>query len=79
MIVTDIQMPGLNGLELSSKIKEFAEEKQFETSIIVCSADISGLKEIDYKVFGIDYVMSKPLRTEKFKDILGKILRSRDK
>jgi len=71
LIITDINMPKLNGLDMISKIKEHNED----ISILV----ISAYSEIEYLMESIkiqvdDYLL-KPIQTTTFVSVISKILK----
>lgn len=69
LIITDINMPNLNGLEMAQKIKEFNQE----VPILILSAH----NESDYFLqgiqIGIEGYLLKPLEMEQFIVVLDKI------
>ncbi len=57
IMILDIVMPGMNGLQVCKKIKK--EEKTKDTAVIIVSGDINEIeKGFDY---GADDCISKPL------------------
>jgi len=72
LIVTDINMPVLDGLEMAKKIREITKD----IPIVILSAYNSEeflLKSID---IGIDGYLFKPLNMENLKRVLGRIARN---
>lgn len=69
LIVTDINMPKLNGMNLIKKLEE--DDKLSNIGVIVISsrsksADINELTQL-----GVNYVLPKPLKPEKLIEIFG--------
>lgn len=71
IIITDIRMPGIDGLTLIERIQEFLPETKF---II-----ISGYKEFDYAVRAIRYGVSdyllKPIQKQQLNDTVRQLCR----
>jgi two-component system response regulator YesN len=74
MILTDVRMPGLNGLDLIQKIKE-------ETPDISCVI-ISGYQEFDYVKralqFGVEDYLLKPVKKEDINRVVDGIIRKKE-
>lgn len=69
LIISDIRMPGMNGLEMLQKMRE----KGFDTGVIF----ISGYSEFEYaqqalKLHAMDYVL-KPVDVENFLQVLQNV------
>ena len=58
VVVTDINMPGMNGLELISKLRESANYK--DTPILCLTTEIDPATLADAKARGAQEVVSKP-------------------
>ncbi len=75
ILITDIRMPGLNGLELSEKIRELG----LKTEIIL----LSGYAEFEYARtalrFGIRNYLLKPVSQENLNEVLGELVAEKDK
>ena len=72
IILTDISMPHMNGVEMASRIKE----KNCEQPIIVLSAHNEGDYLIDLINIGVDGFLLKPIQTEMLVKILGQSCRA---
>ena len=74
LILMDENMPNMNGIEATKKIREIEREKDLDHTIIVAltANALTGDKE-RFILAGMDYYLSKPLDIEKFKEILRKI------
>ena len=71
LVITDFQMPGMNGLELASTIK-----RQYPSMIVVLmtGTDRSYLEE-KQELKDIDLFVPKPFRISTFVDMVGAILK----
>lgn len=72
LILMDIQLPGLNGLDLSRRLKEDPRTK--EIPIIAMTA--YAMKGDEEKVFqaGCSGYIQKPIDTRKFSQVVGDVL-----
>ncbi len=57
VIITDHHMPGMNGLELVSRIRELP----FEGKIIVFSSELSQSVDAAYRRLKVDHILPKPI------------------
>lgn len=69
IVITDINMPKMNGLELSKKIKESNPNQM----IIVLSAHNDEKIDQTIKEIGIDYQLIKPISLDKLLEIISLI------
>ena len=73
ILLTDIRMPGMDGLELSRKAKEL----DGDISIVI----ISGHKQFDYAYgaikYGVEDFLIKPINRAELNDVLSRICRKR--
>lgn len=66
VLLLDIQLPGMSGLELAEKIKGMSEKENYTLPIIAVSA-FSSKKDIDrYNEIGLADFISKPMNIETF-------------
>ena len=73
LILLDQMMPGMNGVEVMKKLKE---DKNFNTPIVVLTADaVKGQKE-KYLSEGYDDYMSKPIDRQELSRVLKKFLKN---
>ena len=70
IVVTDIEMPKMTGLEMSSKIKKINPEQ----NIIIISAYSDSTRFIESILIGIDGYIIKPINFEQMNNILHKIV-----
>lgn len=66
LVITDYRMPGMNGAELSEKIKMINPQ----IPIIMVSGFASHFSEEDAKALGIDMFVRKPLLTRDFAQLV---------
>lgn len=69
LIIMDLYMPKMDGFEASKRIKALSKD----TPIIVISTTLIGEEELKRDI-GIDYLLSKPLNVNKFKDFIHMLL-----
>ena len=69
LVIMDLYMPKMDGFEASKRIKLLSKE----TPIIVISTTLIGEEDLK-KDIGIDYLLSKPLNVNKFKDFIHMLL-----
>lgn len=70
LVITDIQMPKINGLQMSQKIKQINEEQ----IILVISAYSDSDKLVDFIKIGIDGYILKPVDYDQLNEMLYKTL-----
>jgi CheY-like chemotaxis protein len=69
LVIMDLYMPKMDGFEASKRIKALSKD----TPIIVISTTLIGEEELKRDI-GIDYLLSKPLNVNKFKDFIHMLL-----
>ena len=63
LIVTDIQMPKMDGIELIRRIREFENDQNLPRKpIVVLSADASDKQHSEVLALGADHYITKPVR-----------------
>jgi len=70
IVITDIEMPKMTGLEMSSEIKKIDPEQ----NIIIISAYSDSTRFIESILIGIDGYIIKPINFEQMNNILNKIV-----
>ena len=71
VIISDIVMPGMNGLEMAKAIREFLPE----TKIFLISGQASVLSLVDYGPIPIDFVLlPKPVHPDNLLRCIGDCL-----
>lgn len=71
MVLTDIEMPGMDGIQLTKKIRAHSDDKKAQTPIIAITGHISPESHQHYISSGIDDYLIKPYKE---KELLEKIL-----
>lgn len=72
IILSDVNMPNMDGLTMSSKIKQDAKLKSIP--IVVISTELGGDMKAKGKEIGVTAWMSKPANPEKLLEVVGKIM-----
>ena len=62
IILADVDMPGLNGFELSTKIKESPETNDIK--VLLLASDFEGFDEQRYQTCGANNHISKPFKSD---------------
>ena len=70
LIITDISMPGLSGLELLSRVKQ----QRPQTRVIIITAYGSSDKEEEARQLGADRYVEKPFDLKELRQIVTKML-----
>lgn len=71
MVLTDIEMPGMNGVELTKKIRSNPDEEKCRTPIIAITGQISPESHQNYISSGLNDYLVKPYKES---ELLEKIL-----
>ena len=69
VVVTDLQMPNMNGAELIAKIKELNPQQ----AIVVVTAYREGKEYEKAQGLGVDYILKKPFSLQAFVDVLKEL------
>lgn len=72
LIITDMMMPDMNGLELIEKLQSHPDGRPAYT-ILVTAYDVPGLKETARRL-KVDETIIKPVRPERICQIVGRVL-----
>ena len=73
LIITDLRMPGLNGIELAKRIRQLNSKIKI---FLMTAFDISDLENnSDYKAAGIDTIMQKPVHLSNLREIINTVLK----
>ncbi|MDY0131150.1 MAG: HEAT repeat domain-containing protein [Desulforegulaceae bacterium] len=81
LLITDLNMPEINGLELTKKAREFYRPEELPIIMVTTQSDFIGqttknrLDSKKIKESGINIVINKPFRDEDLKDALDKLLK----
>jgi CheY-like chemotaxis protein len=68
LLITDLRMPGMNGIELANKIR--AVNKTIKVFLVTAFANEDLENRQDFKAAKIDRIIQKPLRFSKLKEII---------
>lgn len=72
MIFMDINMPVLNGIDATIKIREYEKEQEIPAvTIVALTASVFESDKIIYKQSGMQHVLSKPIIKKELLDILN--------
>ena len=68
IVITDLRMPGMNGIELANKIREL---NSFVKIFLITAFDIADIQDNEsYKQARIDKIVQKPLKLSLLKKII---------
>ncbi|PAB59661.1 response regulator [Anaeromicrobium sediminis] len=70
LIITDISMPGLNGLDMAKEIKKFNEDCKF---IIITGYDDFNYAKESFKINAFDFIL-KPIDEDELEDSIKKVI-----
>jgi two-component system, cell cycle response regulator DivK len=73
LVLTDVQMPGVGGLELTQQLK--ADPKRRHIKVVVFTAYAMKSDEQRALAAGCDAWLSKPIDTDKLLKVLAEVLR----
>lgn len=74
LIITDMRMPGMSGIELAKKIREFNNKVKI---FLITAFDISEMRNnSDYKVARIDNIIQKPVHLSDLREMLNNSLKN---
>lgn len=74
IILTDLNMPGMNGIEMVEKCKEISPD----TEIIMITGDGSATKAMEATKAGAFYYVEKPVDLEELMVLIGKAIERKD-
>ena len=70
LIITDLRMPGLNGLELAKKVRELNTNIKIFLMTAFETRDLEN--HVDFKMAKIDRLIQKPVRFSDLKEMINK-------
>jgi DNA-binding response OmpR family regulator len=70
LIITDLRMPGLNGLELAKKVRELNTNIKIFLMTAFETRDLEN--HVDFKMTRIDRLIQKPVRFSDLKEMINK-------
>jgi PAS domain S-box-containing protein len=74
VVLMDVQMPNMDGLEAAAAIREIDKRKNGHTRIIAMTAHALQSSKEDCLAAGMDAYVSKPIRSEEFFDTIDRVL-----
>ncbi|MGN7611585.1 ATP-binding protein [Magnetococcales bacterium HHB-1] len=74
VILMDIQMPGLSGLETTQHIRAMDDEMVASLPIVALTANLMSQDHQRYMQAGMDDVLEKPLNIQRFNHVIGRML-----
>lgn len=83
LLITDLNMPGINGLDLTKKVRETYSPEQLPIIMITTQSDFIGqtsknrLDSKKLQLAGIDKLLNKPFKDEDLKQALEEILKKK--
>ncbi|WOO42828.1 hybrid sensor histidine kinase/response regulator [Rubellicoccus peritrichatus] len=72
LILMDVQMPVMDGIEATRRIRDFEQDEGYRTPIIAMTARAMKGDEEQCLDAGMDYYMAKPFRAAKLRDVLDR-------
>jgi two-component system cell cycle response regulator CpdR len=68
LLITDLRMPGMNGIELANKIREVNKTVKIFLVTAFATEDLENRR--DFKAAKVDRIIQKPLKLSKLKEII---------
>jgi CheY-like chemotaxis protein len=68
LLITDLRMPGMNGIELANKIREVNKTVKIFLVTAFATEDLENRQ--DFKAAKVDRIIQKPLKLSKLKEII---------
>ncbi len=68
LLITDLRMPGMNGIELANKIREVNKTVKIFLVTAFATEDLENRQ--DFKAAKVDRIIQKPLKFSKLKEII---------
>jgi PAS domain S-box-containing protein len=73
VIITDFQMPGINGVEFARKVRE----KDKRVKIIICSGDLSSITREEFNSLDLYSIIQKPLEYGELAHLIQQAINSK--
>lgn len=70
LVLMDVHMPIINGLEATKKIRGLENERMRKVPIVACSADVFPESRKQAEEAGVDFYITKPVNKDSIKEIL---------
>ena len=68
LLITDLRMPGMNGIDLANKIRELNKTVKIFLVTAFATEDLENRQ--DFKAAKVDRIIQKPLKLSKLKEII---------
>jgi CheY-like chemotaxis protein len=68
LLITDLRMPGMNGIELANKIREVNKTVKIFLVTAFATEDLENRQ--DFKAAKVDRIIQKPLKLSRLKEII---------
>jgi signal transduction histidine kinase/CheY-like chemotaxis protein len=75
LIITDIQMPGMSGIEMVGQMRQLPDLVNFKTPILAFTADITPENILEIKQNGIDDYITKPVDENQLMNKISELLK----
>ncbi len=73
LVLMDIQMPIMDGVEATQRIRQYEEEEKLKKAVIIAiTANVMAEEKAEYMESGLDDIIPKPLVFEDFLSTLNK-------
>lgn len=72
IILMDINMPKMNGIDCAKEIRALGDEKKAQTPIIAITGNAMNLTDEEFKAVGINEYLTKPLDFDALVDTVKK-------
>ena len=72
IILMDINMPKMNGMECSKQIRSLDDKKKSQVPIIAISGNASNYSEEDFKKAGMNEYIPKPINFDRLVEVVNK-------
>ncbi|MBW6478217.1 MAG: response regulator [Bacteroidales bacterium] len=74
LIITDIQMPGMSGIEMVRQMKQIPDVVNFKTPVLAFTADITPENIVEIEQNGIDDYITKPVDENQLLNKISELL-----
>lgn len=74
LVLMDIQMPEMNGIEAAAAIRRLADKRKRNLPIIALTANALKGEELKYKAAGMDDFLTKPFREADLCEVIERVL-----
>lgn len=73
IILLDINMPVLDGMETARRIRAMADEKKSKTPIVAITGNAKNYTDEDFKDAGFDDALMKPLNFDRLVEVVAQL------